>query len=225
MTTKELLGKKLLFITAHPDDETFLASGTIYANFKAGGKSAIVCATNGEKGKARVGEAVTEKQLAEIRKKELEKVSKILKVDWLIPLNLPDRNLGLHARKIHKKITQVVRSWKPDVVISFGPDGVSGHLDHICVGKVAKNIAKEFKVPFLAFAASPSLVKEFHLAKLRRSYGAYSKEVVHQGHTLKIKANSKVKKQAFLCHKSQDLFAHLSKEIINEVLNYDFFCC
>jgi len=54
------LGKRLLVVTAHPDDESFLASGTMLANANAGGNNFVFCATLGERGKSHLEQAVTE---------------------------------------------------------------------------------------------------------------------------------------------------------------------
>ena len=65
------LGKKILVITAHPDDESFFAAGTIYKNQRLGGKTFLICGTAGEKGSGHLKKKLTEKQLAAMRKKEL----------------------------------------------------------------------------------------------------------------------------------------------------------
>ncbi len=39
----QILGKKPAFTVVHPDDESFLAAGKIWKNFKAGGQSFVLC--------------------------------------------------------------------------------------------------------------------------------------------------------------------------------------
>jgi len=45
----DFLGKTLLFVVAHPDDESFTSAGTMWQNRLAGGKNYIICATYGKK--------------------------------------------------------------------------------------------------------------------------------------------------------------------------------
>ena len=217
------LGKRLLFITAHPDDESFLAAGTMYKNFLAGGKSALICATYGEKGKARLGKSVTSRQLASMRKKELEKVSQFLHVANLFAFRLPDGNLTSKTMTLSAKIEKIIKKWKPDFIFSFGPDGVSGHMDHICIGEVSKKLSKKFSIQFLMFSATPTFIKEFELAQNRRSFGVYSSKIVHSGHSLKVTIDPKVKHKALSMHASQQIFEHLTKKTIHEILHYEYF--
>ena len=52
MIDKELniLGRKIVWLFAHPDDECYLAAGTIYENYRNGGENYLICATAGEQG-------------------------------------------------------------------------------------------------------------------------------------------------------------------------------
>jgi len=53
------LGSKILVFTAHPDDESYLAAGTIYENTRRGGKTFLVCATGGELGSAHLKKPIS----------------------------------------------------------------------------------------------------------------------------------------------------------------------
>ncbi len=50
---KTFLGKKIFMITAHPEDESYVAAGTLHKNIEAGGGNALVCATPGPSGTSR----------------------------------------------------------------------------------------------------------------------------------------------------------------------------
>jgi LmbE family N-acetylglucosaminyl deacetylase len=224
---EKLLGKNILFITAHPDDESFLASGTIYRNRASGGRSVIVCATYGEEGKSHVKKAVTAKELRSIRKAELEKVSQFLKVDKLHHLGLPDGKLPEYEKELYEKVMRIIRGSKPELIASFGSDGISGHVDHIAIGRVAKRAARQCKIPFMAFSPTPSFAKQFETAKRRRAHGVYATSIHHAPHTIKIKVDPKIKMKALLFHASQmsdkNPFTHFSKKVIREILNYEYF--
>ena len=199
----KFLGKKLLIAVAHPDDETFLAAGTIIENRKLGGRNFIVCATLGEKGKSHLDRKVSDAQLKKIRQKELFEVSKFLKVDDLEFLKMPDTGLNKLVPELERRIHGIAAAIRPDYILSFGADGISGHLDHIAIGKAAKRAAKRLKIPFVAFAAPPQIAKNAEIIKSRRAFGKYIKNLKHAKPDTKIKINAKLKRKALAFHKSQ----------------------
>ena len=223
------LGQRLLFVTAHPDDESYAAAGTILKNYEAGGKSFVACATFGEKGKSHIKTKITSRQLKTLRKKELLEVSKYLKVSGLLMPGLPDTELGKKSQQdaFLKKLLPFAAKHRPEFIISFGQDGVSGHIDHISVGKVAKKVAKELKVPFLAFSAPPELHKSMEELKKRRKHGKYVKTLKHGSHDIEIKVNPRKKLKALNFHKSQlDPEGPLAKfpaKTVKQVLTREYF--
>lgn len=221
------LGKKLLFVVAHPDDESFIAAGAIYENQKRGGKNYIICATYGEQGKAHLKTPVSLNQLKHIRKKEIQQVAKFLKTDGLYFLNFPDTKLINHQAQLTAKVEKLAKKIKPDYILSFGQDGISGHLDHITIGQVAKKIAKKFKTPFVAFAASPAIRNNFENITARRKHGKYKKSIRHALPNLKLKVNYKVKQKTLSFHKSQagpsTLSAGFRHSIRKSFLTYEYF--
>ena len=87
------LGKHILVITSHPDDESFLCAGTIYKNFEAGGKTYLACATLGENGMLHLRRPIAKKVLKSSRKKELQLAAKFLHISKLYSFNFPDGGL------------------------------------------------------------------------------------------------------------------------------------
>ncbi len=223
----KFLGKKLLFLIAHPDDESFAAAGTMFKNFLAGGQNYIVCATLGERGKSHMGRSVTQKELRKIRKNELIKVAEFLKVSGLYFFKFPDAGLKAHGRDLEAKTKKLAKKIKPDYIFSFGPDGMSGHLDHIAAGKAARQVSKKLGIPFVAFAASPGLVKRFKGIKSRRAYGKYAKTVTHRAPNLKVKIDFKNKLKVLSFHKSQfgqsTMLADVPKQVKDGFMDYEYF--
>jgi LmbE family N-acetylglucosaminyl deacetylase len=226
---KDFLGKKILFVTAHPDDESYLAAGTMLKNHRAGGESFIACATFGEKGKSRMKRKVTAKELKTIRKRELQRVSKFLKVSESLLPGLPDTKLREKVNQgvFFKKLLSFALKHQPDLIISFGKDGISGHMDHISAGEVAEKVAKELKVPLLRFSAPPSLTRSILLLTKRRRHGKYVRRLKHQAHNIEIKVDPKTKLKALQFHKSQfdegGPFSDLSPQIAKEFLTREYF--
>ena len=113
------LGKKLLFVVAHPDDESFTASGTIWENHLAGGKNFILCATLGEQGKSHLKKPVSQSKLKQIRKQEITQTAKFLKVDRLMFLALPDTKVGQHQSRLAAKIIKTAKKTKTGFYIQL----------------------------------------------------------------------------------------------------------
>ena len=122
------LGKTLLVFTAHPDDETFGMAGTIYKNQRLGGKTFIICATLGEKGSSHLSKPLSEHALKKMRKKELERAARFLKVSDVHLLNLPDGKLETFGPRLFREGLRIAKMMQPDAILSFGKYGMSGHL-------------------------------------------------------------------------------------------------
>lgn len=223
---KNFLGKRLLFVTAHPDDESYAVAGTIMRNYKAGGQSFLICATLGEKGKSHLKKKVTNAALKKIRKDELVKVQQLLKIHSVKLLGLSDTKLKDQQVQLYKKVRQAVSKTPCDYILSFGPDGLTGHQDHIAIGAVATKVAREFKIPFVSFHTPPSYYKHQNLINRRRRFGVYTKKQVIPKTNLKIKIDPHLKRRAIGLHKSQftkDPFALIPKEVVKDLLNYEYF--
>lgn len=132
-----------LIIVAHPDDESFLFAGTSLRFAEEGKRVVVVCATKGEKGKDRLDRNLSEEQMAEIRMKELKKACSILGCACEDYFKYPDGGLTkVDFRKLTQELKQQIEKYKPEIILTFGPEGVSGHLDHIIIGKAAIEASK-----------------------------------------------------------------------------------
>ncbi|MFT4866622.1 MAG: LmbE family N-acetylglucosaminyl deacetylase [Ilumatobacter sp.] len=132
--TLRLEGATVLAVWAHPDDESYLGGRLMAAAAAAGGRVVNVTATLGEHG---TPDPVTMPpgRLARIRQHELDHALQALGVSESITLGYEDGTLDtidpdLGARRIMTVLDEI----DPDVVVSFGPDGFTGHPDHIAVG-------------------------------------------------------------------------------------------
>lgn len=227
MQNVNFLGKKLLYIVAHPDDESFLAAGTAHKNREAGGKNYIICATYGEQGRSHLKAPMTTKQLGLVRKNEIQKVAKYLKIDGLHFLGLPDTKVKENMQLFSKKADAFIKKINPDYIIGFGPDGISGHMDHIAAGEVSKKLANKNKIPYLAFGASPEFVKNFHKTMRRRAHGKYGNNITHAKPNIKIAIDYKNKIKAFKFHKSQfgskTLLQDFPKKVRDDFMAYEYY--
>ena len=96
----------------------------------------IVCATRGEKGsRVDVPDGVS---TGVAREAELRTAAAIIGIRDIYFLDYIDGELEkIKPERIVDKVMKIMRQVQPEVVITFGPDGVSGHPDHIAIGKAA----------------------------------------------------------------------------------------
>lgn len=126
---------KLMGVFAHPDDETQGAGGT-YARYAAEGvETYLVCATRGERGwYDELGENPGLQALGKMREAELLAAAKVLGIREVSFLDYIDGDLDQapHAEAVAKIVTHI-RRVRPQVIVTFSPDGVYGHPDHIAI--------------------------------------------------------------------------------------------
>lgn len=130
-------------IFAHPDDETFGPGGTLAKLAQEGNNVSIICATNGD---GKQGNRKKEIALGKQRKKELLASAKVLGVKKVVFLGYRDGSLSHNEyHQIAEKILKILKSLKPDTLITFEPHGVSGHIDHIVMSMVASYVFPKIK--------------------------------------------------------------------------------
>jgi LmbE family N-acetylglucosaminyl deacetylase len=130
---------KLMCILAHPDDESLGMGGTLAKYAKEGIETYLVTATRGERG--RFGDAAVRPPLhvvGEVREAELRAAAKELGVRELHFLDYIDGDLDrADPAEVQRQIVPLLRRIRPDVVLTFGPDGAYGHPDHIAISQFA----------------------------------------------------------------------------------------
>jgi LmbE family N-acetylglucosaminyl deacetylase len=126
---------RLLGIFAHPDDETLCAGGTFAKYASAGSEVRVVSLTKGGAGQIRDAGAATRATLTSVREKELAAAGIELGLSETRCLDYLDGGLsGIDSQILVRFVSELLSEVDPDVVITFGPDGFSGHADHIAVG-------------------------------------------------------------------------------------------
>lgn len=130
--------KRLLAVWAHPDDESFGPVGTLCLARDHGWQTAIVCATRGDAGQSVEHIQARGQTLGDLREAELRCACDQIGVDRLHVWRFPDGELhDVPPATLQQAILGVMREWQPQVVITFGPDGITGHPDHIAIGAAA----------------------------------------------------------------------------------------
>ncbi|OGE79988.1 MAG: hypothetical protein A2660_02740 [Candidatus Doudnabacteria bacterium RIFCSPHIGHO2_01_FULL_45_18] len=133
-----------LAIIAHPDDEAFLLAGTSLKFADENKTVGVVCVTRGEKGADRLHRNLRQDQIAKIRTKELQAACKILGCECKQVLDYPDGALDqADFEQLVGQLTEIVNHYQPQVVLTFGEEGIAGHKDHITIGLAAVAACKK----------------------------------------------------------------------------------
>jgi LmbE family N-acetylglucosaminyl deacetylase len=123
---------RILGFFAHPDDESFCAGGTFAKYAAAGAESLVVSATRGQAGQINDASAATRRTIGEVRERELLLACERLGVQQARCLDYMDGALqDVDRQTLAEDVTDALREFGPDVVITFGEDGAYGHPDHI----------------------------------------------------------------------------------------------
>ena len=139
---------RLLACFAHPDDEAFTAAGVLAASTARGVRVRLVCATYGEEGDIRQLGVATRETLGQVRHEELRRSCAVLGLQEPIMLGYRDSGWGDSPAQYHpnacvqvppwqvvQRLVAEIRRFKPHIVLTFEPDGISGHKDHRAISR------------------------------------------------------------------------------------------
>ena len=152
---------RILLIFAHPDDESFIAAGLARRYADRGATMSLVTATRGDAG--RVGEPplCRREELPALREKELRTAAGILGISEVHLLDYRDKHLAeAPAGDIRDALAGRIRRFRPHVVVSFDPNGMNGHADHVAISRFTLDAAAAAADPrWTAAGAQPHRVQ------------------------------------------------------------------
>jgi LmbE family N-acetylglucosaminyl deacetylase len=128
----------LLAVFAHPDDETFRCGGTLALLARQGFEVQVLTATRGGAGSCGDPPLCRPEELPAVREQELRCACDALGIAPPHLLDYADGRLSeAQPQQLIAHVLEAVCQLRPDVILSFGPDGLSGHPDHIAIGRCA----------------------------------------------------------------------------------------
>ena len=141
----ELLGddspsaRTLAAVFAHPDDETFAMGATLPRYAAAGVALHLLAATDGDGGRASGIAVASREELGRLRRAELHEAARRLGVRTVTSLGHPDGGLpAVDADLLVGEVVRFLRARRPDVVVTFGPEGAPNlHRDHRAISRAA----------------------------------------------------------------------------------------
>lgn len=135
----------ILAVGAHPDDETFLAGGIMATAVRNGQPVICITATRGEAG-SQDREKWPLETLGEVRTKELGQALGILGIPKHYVLDYPDGGCKeIPAKAAVNQIKACIERYQPDTILTFGPEGLTGHDDHAAVSLWVDKAVKELE--------------------------------------------------------------------------------
>lgn len=126
--------RTLLGLWAHPDDEAYLSAGLMLEHTRRGDRVVVVTATSGEHGTDDPATWPPDRLRAR-RRAELTASLAEVGVGEHYVLGYPDG--GCAAADGTDAFAAYIVAVDPDVIVTFGPDGITGHPDHRAVSRWA----------------------------------------------------------------------------------------
>ena len=134
--------QRLMVVMPHPDDECFGCASTIARYSAEGATVSLVTMTRGGAGLWNGRDAGDLRRLTDVRELELRDAATELGVGFLETFDYPDGALEKveEVEAVRKRflgdIVRCLRSHRPQVVVTFGPEGGYGHPDHKVVSRM-----------------------------------------------------------------------------------------
>jgi len=126
----------LLAVFAHPDDEAFRCGGTLALLARRGVRVQVLTATRGEAGSCGDPPLCRPEELGAVREAELRCACAVLSIETPRLLDYRDGTLAeVDEKEAVEQVMVAIREWRPQVLLTWPPDGLSGHPDHIAVSR------------------------------------------------------------------------------------------
>jgi LmbE family N-acetylglucosaminyl deacetylase len=242
----------LFLVHAHPDDEAAATGGVMMRAHERGHRVVLVTCTRGEEGEIyNMDEESSRPRLAEIRTEELRKAGEILGVDRQEFLGYRDSGMAgrpsnqapgsFHLARLGEaaeRLAPLLREERPDVVVTYTPDGTYGHPDHIKAHQVTvaalRVLATEGWEPakFYLHAIPRGLMAK--MAERWRESGQPVPDIQVEGvpdteitATVDVRELAERKRRAFAAHLSQNdpksFFLTMADQIFESAFGYESF--
>ena len=193
----------VLAVVAHPDDETLIAGGVLARCAQNGVPARVLCLTRGE-----LGGGEDPQRTAGLREQELARATAELGAEAEC-LRHPDGELPwADVDAVADEVAARIEAQRPDVVVTFGEDGLYHHPDHVATNAIVLEAARRCGDPAVACAVWPA----GHMTALV---------------AVDVRPQLGRKLRALRCHASQfgtgHLLFDLPSDLAGEYLGWEFF--
>ena len=131
--------RRVACVFAHPDDDTYGVAGSLALHASDELQLTVIMATSGGAGRIADPSLATRETLGRVREAEDVASWRALGFDPDVRfLRHPDGGLARIPREqLVLEVRDLLEETAPEVVVTFGPDGITGHEDHVAIGAVA----------------------------------------------------------------------------------------
>jgi LmbE family N-acetylglucosaminyl deacetylase len=226
----------LMAVHAHPDDEASSTGGVLALYSAEGVRTVVVTCTNGEFGDSPGGvkpgtDGHDEQEVAEIRLAELRESAKHLGVTDLELLGYhdsgmveweyksrPDAFCNVPLDVVAARIGGLIERYRPQVVVTYDPDGAYQHPDHVHASRAAIEAVALTGIPAKLYLAAMPISKWRELWDALKESGAdvpdardFSPEMIQQMEDAERRITTTVDIRPVLARKQAALMAHASQ--------------
>ncbi len=175
---------KVLAIGCHPDDLEIGCGGTL-AKYADSGNDVFMChIANGNMGHA----IIMPDELKRIRTAEAERSGELLGAKRVFNIDIPDLVVDSSNEQTIKRVIEVIREVKPDVMITHSPEDYM--TDHIETGKIVFNASFSASVPHYGNKEVHSLIAPLYYMDTIAGVNFLPEEYVDITNTLERKLNA-----------------------------------
>ena len=227
----------LMAVHAHPDDEASSTGGVLARYSAEGVRTVVVTCTNGEFGDSLGGvkpgaDGHDEQEVAEIRLAELRQSAKHLGVTDLELLgyhdsgmveweykNRPDAFCNVPLDVVADRIGALIERYRPQVVVTYDPDGGYQHPDHVHASQAAAEAVRRTGIPAKLYLTAMPISKWRELWTALQEAGAdvpgrddeISPETQRQMEASEQRITTTIDIRPVLARKQAALMAHASQ--------------
>lgn len=196
--------RRVLVVTAHPDDVDFGSAGTVAAFTDAGLEVTYCIVTNGEAGGA--DRAMSRSEMAALRQDEQRAAAAVVGVSDVRFLGHPDGRVQA-TFDLRRDISRVIRQVRPQRVLTQSPERnlsfiYASHPDHLAAGEAAMDaVYPDARNPF----AHPELLESEGLEPWSVNELWIMGPGTPEADAVAVETTKTVERKvsALMCHKSQ----------------------
>ena len=127
---------RILCVFAHPDDEAFGPSAALAKEARRGARIFGLFFTHGQQGQPVPELTVTPEELGRLREQDLREVCNAIGFAEIQILDYMDGTLDrVPQSELETHVAAAIRAHRPQVVVTFGPGGITRHPDHVAVSR------------------------------------------------------------------------------------------
>lgn len=208
---------RILATFAHPDDESYGPAGTLAQATRSGHIVSLLTLTHGESGSLGISKNLSATELAKRRSQELKCAARKLGIQRLQIHNLSDKQLKYVPEQLGVDIVKdEIKHFKPDIVITYHENTISGHPDHLAVTKWTLNAVKSIQNPPGLFFFGLDQ-EQTSMITFRKLIPISNSEVTHR---INVENFISDKIAAIQCHKTQNAVWHQFEKMKTNYKNF-----